>query len=62
MGTASVQGDIWSGAPRDWAELQEPLFTPIYEAVQEGRRFVSLQEQIPVCPRPPVTGVGVFRM
>jgi SAM-dependent methyltransferase len=36
MGTASVQGDIWSGAPRDWAELQEPLFTPIYEAVLKG--------------------------
>jgi SAM-dependent methyltransferase len=33
MGTATVQGDLWSGAPRDWAELQEPLFTPIYEAI-----------------------------
>jgi SAM-dependent methyltransferase len=33
MGTAMVQGDLWSGSPLDWAELQEPLFTPIYEAV-----------------------------
>jgi SAM-dependent methyltransferase len=28
-----MQGDVWSGSPHDWAELQEPLFTPIYEAV-----------------------------
>ena len=33
MGTAAVQGDLWSGNPRDWAELQEPLFAPMYHAV-----------------------------
>jgi len=36
MGTAAVQGDLWSGSPSDWAELQEPLFTPIYEAVLQA--------------------------
>lgn len=33
MGTATIQGDVWSGLPHDWAELQAPLLTPIYEAV-----------------------------
>jgi SAM-dependent methyltransferase len=33
MGTATVQGDLWSGAARDWADYQEPLFTPVYETV-----------------------------
>lgn len=33
MGTAAVQGDLWSGNPRDWAEQQERFFAPIYEAV-----------------------------
>lgn len=32
MGTAAVQGELWSGAPADWAELQEPTGAPIYEA------------------------------
>ena len=38
MGTATVQGDLWSGNPRDWADLQEPFFAPMYEAVLDGRR------------------------
>lgn len=33
MGTASIQGDVWSGSPQDWSELQEPLFRPLYDAV-----------------------------
>jgi SAM-dependent methyltransferase len=33
MGTAAVQGDLWNGNPRDWAELQEPFFAPMYRAV-----------------------------
>lgn len=33
MGTAAVQGDLWSGDPRGWAELQEPMFAPMYRAV-----------------------------
>jgi len=33
MGTAGIQGDLWSGNPRNWAESQEKFFAPIYEAV-----------------------------
>ncbi len=36
MGTAAAQGELWSGNPRDWATLQEPLFTPMYEAVLDS--------------------------
>ncbi|HYF44583.1 MAG TPA: class I SAM-dependent methyltransferase [Acidimicrobiales bacterium] len=32
MGTAQAQGELWGGAPEDWAELQEPTGAPIYEA------------------------------
>ena len=48
MGTASAQGELWSGSPRDWAKFQEPLFTPIYQAVLEaagigsGRRVLDV--------------------
>lgn len=33
MGTAAMQGDLWSARAADWTELQEPLFRPIYDAV-----------------------------
>jgi SAM-dependent methyltransferase len=33
MGTAAAQGDLWNGNPRDWADLQEPQFVPMYQAV-----------------------------
>jgi SAM-dependent methyltransferase len=36
MGTAAIQGDLWSGNPRDWAELQEPQFSPLYGAVLDS--------------------------
>jgi SAM-dependent methyltransferase len=36
MGTAAVQGDLWSGNSRDWAELQEPHFSPLYRAVLDS--------------------------
>jgi SAM-dependent methyltransferase len=36
MGTAALQGDLWSGNPRDWAELQEPQFAPLYRAVLDS--------------------------
>ncbi|MGI8525359.1 MAG: class I SAM-dependent methyltransferase [Pseudolabrys sp.] len=39
MGTAKVQGDLWSGNPRDWAELQEPLFMPMYRAVLDRAKI-----------------------
>ena len=48
MGTATVQGDLWSGAPRDWAELQEPLFTPIYEAILKAANVGRGQKALDV--------------
>ncbi len=30
MGSAGVQGVLWGAAPRDWAELCEPLTRPLY--------------------------------
>jgi SAM-dependent methyltransferase len=32
MGTAQVQGDLWGARARDWADLQEAAFGPLYEA------------------------------
>jgi SAM-dependent methyltransferase len=33
MGSAQVQGELWGRAPRDWAELQEPMHRPLWEAM-----------------------------
>jgi SAM-dependent methyltransferase len=33
MGTATIQGQIWGARARDWAEVQERVATPLYEAV-----------------------------
>jgi SAM-dependent methyltransferase len=33
MGTAEVQGQIWGGRARDWAEVQEGMLAPFYDAV-----------------------------
>jgi SAM-dependent methyltransferase len=33
MGSAAVQGDLWGAAARDWAELQDPMSTPLWEAM-----------------------------
>jgi SAM-dependent methyltransferase len=32
MGSADVQGRLWGAAPRDWAEVAEPLSRPLHEA------------------------------
>jgi trans-aconitate methyltransferase len=32
-GSATTQGDLWSPRARDYAELQEGLFRPLYESV-----------------------------
>lgn len=47
MGSAQIQGPLWSQAPRDWAYLQEPKHTPLWIAmldaveVGEGTRFLD---------------------
>lgn len=33
MGTAQVQGDLWSAQARNWADLQERMSIPIYKSV-----------------------------
>jgi SAM-dependent methyltransferase len=48
MGSATIQGELWGRAPRDWAELQEPTGTPLWEAmldaagVSKGTRFLDV--------------------
>jgi SAM-dependent methyltransferase len=32
-GSASVQGDLWGARARDYAEVQEPTFLPLYDSV-----------------------------
>jgi SAM-dependent methyltransferase len=33
VGSASVQGELWGARARDYAEVQEPTFRPLYESV-----------------------------
>jgi SAM-dependent methyltransferase len=48
MGSAAVQGELWGAAPEDWAELQEPLGSPLFEAafdavgVSSGSRLLDV--------------------
>jgi SAM-dependent methyltransferase len=32
-GSAQIQAELWGARPRDWADIQEPLFCPLYDAV-----------------------------
>lgn len=36
MGTADVQGALWGAGARDWAEIVEPMSTPLFEAVLDA--------------------------
>jgi SAM-dependent methyltransferase len=36
MGSAGVQGRLWGGAARDWADHQEPGMTACYDAVYDA--------------------------
>jgi SAM-dependent methyltransferase len=48
MSTAKIQGELWGAAPREWAEMQEPLHTPLYAAmlnataVRQGTRLLDV--------------------
>jgi SAM-dependent methyltransferase len=33
MGSAEIQSELWSEAPKDWATLQEPLHSPLWRAM-----------------------------
>ncbi len=47
MGSAKMQGDLWGRAPRGWAEIQEPMHRPLWEAMLNateagsGTRFLD---------------------
>lgn len=36
MGSAKKQGDLWGQAPSDWALLQEPQHSPLFEAMLDA--------------------------
>ena len=33
MGSAGIQGPLWDQAATDWAEYQEPMHRPLWEAM-----------------------------
>lgn len=33
MGSAAIQSELWGRGARDWADLQEPFHTPLWEAM-----------------------------
>jgi SAM-dependent methyltransferase len=47
MASGERQGQLWSAAPRDWAELQEPFCRPLWQdalsvlGVKAGMRFLD---------------------
>jgi len=36
MGSADIQGPLWSGIADTWADIMEPLRTPLYEAMLDA--------------------------
>ncbi len=41
MSSASMQGQLWSKAARDWAELQEPMHAPLWRAMLNAAEVVE---------------------
>lgn len=47
MGTAEIQGQLWSKKPQDWATIQEPMHKPLWEVMLDkalvgtGTRFLD---------------------
>ncbi len=48
MDTLKIQGELWGKAPQGWAEIQEPMHRPLWEAmlnaagVRSGTRFLDV--------------------
>jgi ubiquinone/menaquinone biosynthesis C-methylase UbiE len=69
MGTAQIQGELWGARAREWAELQEGAFRPLYEAafdaakVREGTMLLDagcgagLALQVAAAKRASVSGI-----
>lgn len=47
-GSASMQGDLWSARARDYAELQEGFFRPLYESVQRHPELATSKSSLDV--------------
>lgn len=47
-GSAQMQGDLWSARARDYAELQEPFFLPLYESVQRRPELAKSRSSLDV--------------
>ncbi len=47
-GSAQVQGDLWSARARDYAELQECHFRPLYESVIERPELAAARASLDV--------------
>ena len=41
MGSAQVQGELWGARAREWADLQEASFGPVYEAAYDAARVAK---------------------
>jgi len=41
MGSAQVQGELWGARARDWADLQEASFRPLYESAFDAAGIVK---------------------
>jgi len=48
MGTSKIQGELWGKVPQGWAEIQEPMHRPLWEAmlnaaeVEPGTHFLDV--------------------
>jgi SAM-dependent methyltransferase len=47
-GSAQMQGDLWSVRARDYAELQEPHFRPLYESVLQRSEVADARSSLDV--------------
>jgi ubiquinone/menaquinone biosynthesis C-methylase UbiE len=47
-GSAQTQGDLWSARARDYAELQEGYFLPLYESVQRRPEVTKSRSSLDV--------------
>jgi SAM-dependent methyltransferase len=59
---AETNGRLWGGRARAWAELQEPISRPLYEAAQEHARVASGTRYLDVgCGAGTAAGVAARR-
>ena len=47
-GSAQTQGDLWSVRARDYADLQEPQFRPLYESVLQRPEIAGARSSLDV--------------